>query len=603
MIARSRGSLSLLAFAAAFAVAPAASAQEQVGYAANHFDPSERGSRWFVLDSVDIQGNGRLALGVVNDYSFRTLVKYNSENNPASSIIKHQFTSNLGGSFTLADRVRVGIGVPIQLAADGQGTFIQGVLHRPAADVAVGDVRLAVDVRMLGAPGDAASVALGAALFAPSGTPSAYTGDGKPRFAPRVAFAGRISQVAYAAKVGMMFRSRNEVFGDGYIGNSLTFGVSGGVLLAKDKLLIGPEIFGSTVLSDKRGFQSETTPIEGILGAHYDVGENIRLGAGAGVGFTNGYGAPVSRGLLSLEWVPGDAKPEVATVKDDRDGDGVPDCSDACGFVRGVSSIDPTRNGCPLDTDSDGVSDELDACPNVPGIASPDGQANGCPQDTDRDTVPDVEDACPHEPGPRTSDPKTNGCSNADRDKDGIADSADACPDAAGPKTTDPKTNGCPDPDRDKDGILNEADACPDDAGKADPDPKKSGCPKAFLQGGTIKITDQVKFKTNSAEIAPGKDSEDVLQAVIGVMKAHPEIKSIRVEGHTDNTGDAARNKTLSQSRAESVIKWLEDHGIEKGRLTASGFGSEKPIDSNDSEPGRTNNRRVEFHAEQGIAR
>ena len=56
---------------------------------------------------------------------------------------------------------------------------------------------------------------------------------------------------------------------------------------------------------------------------------------------------------------------------------------------------------------------------------------------------------------------------------------------------------------------------------------------------GQIKILDQVKFKTNSAAIVVGKDSDDILQAVLKVLKDHPEIKMISVEGHTDNTGTA----------------------------------------------------------------
>ncbi len=572
MIARSRGSLSLLAFAAVLAVAPKASAQEQPGYAANHIDLSERGSRWFVLDSVDIQGNGRVALGIVNDYSYRSVVRYNGDGNAANSIVRNQYVLNLGGSVVVGDRVRIGVGVPLQLFADGRTTVINGVVHRPAEDVAVGDVRLSVDGRILGSPGDAASLAVGAALFAPSGTPSAYTGDGKPRIEPRLAFAGRTSSFAYAAKLGVMFRARDEAWGDGRIGHALTGGLAAGVLLADGKLLVGPEIFGSTGLSGGE----RVTPLEALLGAHLDVAKDFRFGLSAGAGLTRDYGAPVARGLLSFEWVPGDAKPEPPPPVVDRDGDGVTDCEDACSFVKGAASADPAKNGCPLDTDSDGVPDNVDACPSVPGTASADGAANGCPQDSDRDGVADAEDACPREPGRRTSDPRTSGC-----------------PEVAAPPPP-------PNPDRDGDGVPNDVDACPDEPGKGDPDPKKNGCPKAFLQGGVIKITEQVKFKTASAEIVPGKESSDILDAVVAVLKAHPEIKAIRVEGHTDDRGDAAKNKTLSQARAESVAKWLETHGIEKSRLAASGFGAEKAIDTNATELGRTNNRRVEFHVEQG---
>ena len=74
----------------------------------------------------------------------------------------------------------------------------------------------------------------------------------------------------------------------------------------------------------------------------------------------------------------------------------------------------------------------------------------------------------------------------------------------------------------------------------------------------------------------------------------------MRIEGHTDNAGKAAANKALSKARAESVKAWLVKHGIDKKRLTAQGFGQDKPIDDNSTEAGRKNNRRVEFHIEDG---
>src|SRR5207244_9937986 len=114
-------------------------------------------------------------------------------------------------------------------------------------------------------------------------------------------------------------------------------------------------------------------------------------------------------------------------------------------------------------------------------------------------------------------------------------------------------------------------------------DPKKNGCPAlAAIQNGQIKITEQVKFKTGSAEIL--KESDAVLNAVLTILKDHPEIK-LRVEGHTDNKGGAAMNRTLSQKRAASVANWLTLKGLDKSRITKSeGFGPDKPIDTNDTD-------------------
>ena len=151
-----------------------------------------------------------------------------------------------------------------------------------------------------------------------------------------------------------------------------------------------------------------------------------------------------------------------------------------------------------------------------------------------------------------------------------------------------------PDPDRDKDSIVNEQDACPDEAGKADPDPKKNGCPSGAVVGDQIVMMEPVLFKTGSAVILPASDA--VLQKVLATIKKLPETNRYRVEGHTDNRGNAALNKTLSKARAASVVKWMTKNGIEAKRLDAAGFGQDRPIASNDTDEGRQRNRRVEFH-------
>jgi OOP family OmpA-OmpF porin len=81
-------------------------------------------------------------------------------------------------------------------------------------------------------------------------------------------------------------------------------------------------------------------------------------------------------------------------------------------------------------------------------------------------------------------------------------------------------------------------------------------------------------------------------------MQAHTDIPKIRIEGHTDNRGAAALNKRLSDARAAAVATWLVKHGIERSHLTSIGFGMDRPIDTNDTDAGRANNRRVEFHIE-----
>jgi outer membrane protein OmpA-like peptidoglycan-associated protein len=114
-----------------------------------------------------------------------------------------------------------------------------------------------------------------------------------------------------------------------------------------------------------------------------------------------------------------------------------------------------------------------------------------------------------------------------------------------------------------------------------------------------IKIAEQVKFRTDSAEILP--ESDEVLRGVAGEIKRHPAIKKVRVEGHTDNVGGTAYNQELSQRRAEAVSNWLAQRGgVERDRLVSVGMGESRPIETNATEEGRRNNRRVEFHIVEG---
>ncbi|HMJ12655.1 MAG TPA: OmpA family protein [Polyangiaceae bacterium] len=70
------------------------------------------------------------------------------------------------------------------------------------------------------------------------------------------------------------------------------------------------------------------------------------------------------------------------------------------------------------------------------------------------------------------------------------------------------------------------------------------------------------------------------------------------MEGHTDNKGTADLNKRLSNAGAAAVANWLVKHGVDRKQLTSTGFGFDKPLDTNDTEEGRASNRRVEFHIE-----
>ena len=89
-----------------------------------------------------------------------------------------------------------------------------------------------------------------------------------------------------------------------------------------------------------------------------------------------------------------------------------------------------------------------------------------------------------------------------------------------------------------------------------------------------------------------------MLNEVAGVMRSNPDM-NIRVEGHTDSAGDEDYNLQLSQERAASVRAFLLQSGIEEGRVESEGLGETRPVASNDTDRGRRENRRVEFHIQQ----
>jgi len=216
------------------------------------------------------------------------------------------------------------------------------------------------------------------------------------------------------------------------------------------------------------------------------------------------------------------------------------------------------QDGCPIDSDNDGVCDGCDKCPNTPLGCIVD--KDGCPIDSDKDGVCDGLDKCPNTPLGCIVD--KDGCP-IDSDNDGVCDGLDKCP-------------GTPA------GVKVDKDGCP--------------LPEIVEKGRT---TLEVLFDFDKSTIK-GNYSKDI-DALADVMKKYEDL-SVTIEGHTDNLNRSKNpnyNKKLSQRRADAVKKYLvEKSGIDAKRLTAIGFGAEKPIASNETEEGRQKNRRVEAAAD-----
>ncbi len=275
----------------------------------------------------------------------------------------------------------------------------------------------------------------------------------------------------------------------------------------------------------------------------------------------------------------------------DKDGDGVLDGEDQCPDEPGPAAL----GGCP-DKDGDGIPDHLDGCPDQPEDLDGFEDEDGCPDpDNDGDGLLDGEDRCPDQAGPR----ENQGCPAGDRDADGIPDHLDRCPDEPEDFDGFEDEDGCPDPDNDGDGIPDHLDICPNEPETVNGFEDEDGCPDVKLDLVEVKrdqkkieIKEKVFFDTGKSTIQPV--SYRLLDQVAEVLSTYRSME-IMVEGHTDSVGADSFNLRLSQARADSVRLYLISRGVEQARLTAIGFGEEKPIATNATRQGRDLNRRVEF--------
>ncbi|MDF3068272.1 MAG: oprF [Polyangiaceae bacterium] len=256
----------------------------------------------------------------------------------------------------------------------------------------------------------------------------------------------------------------------------------------------------------------------------------------------------------------------------------------------------------PGDRDGDGLMDPVDKCPDQPELYQGFEDTDGCPDDADvdGDGVADSKDSCVVEPEDKDGYLDEDGCPEVDNDLDTLADATDKCPLESEDPDGYEDEDGCPDLDNDKDTVPDVKDQCPNEIGSATQEPL--GCPTkpalVVVTDCEVKITQQIHFEFNKDKIRP--ESFPVLDAVVEALQKNPNIK-IEVQGHTDNKGAAAYNKSLSDRRAASVMKYVVSHGVTASRLTSHGYGFERPLVDNSTETNRALNRRVQFVRTEGV--
>jgi hypothetical protein len=351
-----------ISLAGALWTAPAAA--QFTGFAVDRFEPAERGSAFFAGDTLDLRGDLRWSVGATLDYGYKPLLVYDFNGDEAGAIVRHQLFTHLGGTLVLADRVRIGLNVPVALYQDGDLSFVGDDAYKPADKPAFGDIRVTGDVRLFGVYGDPLTIALRGRAWLPSGQRSEFTSDGSTRFGFDLLASGDEGMFTYAGRIGVTIRTRDDDYADSPLGSEMTALAAAGLRILDDHLVVGPELYASTVM--KAGFASTTTPIEWLLGAHAIIGD-LRFGAGIGGGLTHGYGSPLLRTLLSVEYAP-TYVPEHTSVL-------LPGPAP----TPAPPPVPPSPSKPPVDTDGDGIPDTEDACPDTPGEPSTTIGANGCP--------------------------------------------------------------------------------------------------------------------------------------------------------------------------------------------------------------------------------
>jgi outer membrane protein OmpA-like peptidoglycan-associated protein len=124
-------------------------------------------------------------------------------------------------------------------------------------------------------------------------------------------------------------------------------------------------------------------------------------------------------------------------------------------------------------------------------------------------------------------------------------------------------------------------------------------CDAQVMPQGHLKFPNEVEFEIGKSTLKSSPTTGAILQCLVDFLNNNKMVTRFRIEGHTDNAGDAAMNMTLSQQRAEAIVAWMVSHGVNPSMLWAKGYGPTRPIAPNDTPEHMAQNRRVEFHIDE----
>jgi len=583
--------LRLIALTLALGVADAG-AQVRLDRYSAPLSPSDglRLSRPTVIGHREV--GGLLAVDYANDPLVLELER-GLEQTETARLVETQLQAHARFAYGVYEGLMLGVGFEFAMVQTGEpwADRANRTVVAPDDGSGIGDAQIGARYVAIGGDDELIALAFDGKLIVPlarvANSDQQLSGERGVAGGPEAIFEVRPGPARITANLGAIVRRDARLF-DTNLGDEMTFGLGAGVQLPGDlrKFEAIGEVYGSTATADF--FGGVVTPIEALLGGRWSPSERWRVSLAGGTGLQRGIGSPDARALASLGLI---AAPEL-----DPDNDSVYDQKDACPIepedVDGFADDD----GCPdPDDDQDGVSDSVDRCRSEPEDRDSFRDEDGCPDlDNDSDGVPDATDRCLSEPEDKDGDRDSDGCPDLDSDGDGVLDATDRCANEAEDVDQFQDEDGCPDADNDSDGVSDAEDACPLEAGVA----AEKGCPAApsqvRVEGGVIRFEQRIEFEQGGADLLAV--SNPILEEIRSLLEKRPELRLIAIEGHTDSKGAANFNQRLSERRAQSVARWLIEHGIAAERLSAWGCGSHRPLAPEQSPEDQQRNRRVELH-------
>lgn len=540
--------------------------------------------------------------GLWLNYGHRPLVATSTTGALEQALVGPHLAADLVASLGLFNRLQLGLALPVSLLQVGDA---EGFFPPPTySSTTVGDVRFHARAHLLKPEDKGFNLGLEGQVGLPTGDRVSFEGNGNLTVEPRLLLEYTTETLRVGANLGYLLRTDADLY-NLPIGNELTFGVGAAYALMPDKVTLLAELFGKAGMdadttaqleADNIGdYAAQLLPLEANVAARLTPMPEHAVTLGIGPGLSEGYGTPTFRVFAGYAFTPAAKAPPK-----DSDGDGLIDKDDACPKEPEDKDKFQDQDGCvDPDNDQDGLLDKVDVCPDQPEDKDGFKDEDGCDDpDNDGDGVLDKDDKCPESLEDRDKFSDEDGCEDPDNDQDGILDKSDKCPNIAEDKDGLGDEDGCAEEDFDKDGIKDTADQCPRKPETINGNKDEDGCPdegKSLVQvtKDRVEILEKVFFDTGKDTIQARSFS--LLRQVALIVKANPELTKIRVEGHTDSVGDDASNLDLSQRRANAVVKFLVNLGVDESRLVAVGYGETKPVADNATAKGKEQNRRVIF--------